>query len=280
MPAGMAAVAAQTPPRLATVHMDASRFESRAGDPPCGIAIGSHNLPSLVEMQVVLARRLCGDVPVLICDDCSDGFGPIPTGKFAELQRIAAKYPNVLLWPNAARIGHAGGDISAFWKVLIWGKLNGLRVVAKLSQRFLPTKTRWLQDGARELLASGLPLASNRCREFWRGTWHYFELRTEACLLDIDQWHRQDILSFLTPRPVATAVEFLIWQWLRERLGGRWHLWSMMPSTCRHHRDPNYLWHGSHTEDEYRQFLKGSGITLDEDFSCKTWADQPGYVMG
>ena len=262
------------------VSFDARPFVPRPDDPPCGIAIGSHNLPSLIEMQIVLARRLCGDVPILICDDCSDGFGPTPTGKFARLQEIAGRYPDVLLWPNPGRIGHAGGDISAFWKAIQWGKLRGLRVVAKLSQRFLPTKTRWLQDGAIELLATGLPLACNRCREAYRGVWHYFELRTEACLLDIEQWHRPDVLSAFTPRPIATAAEMVIWDYVRDLLGGRWHVWSMMPSTSRHDVDPGYLWHGTHTEQQYRQFFGQFGLAIDEDFSCKTWVDQPGYVLG
>src|SRR5947209_5743392 len=125
------------------------RFEPRPDDPPCGVVIGSYRWPRLIDLQIHLIRHTCGGVPILVGDDCSPGFGPAPPpgSQFERLQAICAAHPGVTLWPNVERIGHTGGDVAACWKGLIWAQALGLRVLAKLSQRFLVTDPRWLQDG-------------------------------------------------------------------------------------------------------------------------------------
>src|SRR5438270_3553860 len=120
---------------------DVGAYRPRPGDPPAGVVVGAYKWPRLVELQVRLIRHTCGPVPILVSDDCSPGFGPPvePGGRFDRLQQVCAAHPDVTLWPNVERIGHAGGDLAACWKGLVWARARGLAVLAKLSQRFLLT---------------------------------------------------------------------------------------------------------------------------------------------
>lgn len=238
-------------------------FAPKPTDPAAGVVIGSYGWPALVALQIRVIRETCGPVPICVSSDKPEAA--------AELAAICSAAPDVYLWPNATRIGHCGGDISAYWKGIVWGAARGLKVVAKLSHRFFALRPRWLQDGAGELLASGLPLATRKCagRE-------NFPLRTEAVLLDVAQWNRPDVLAMLAPReywrdvPGGNYVEHYFDRLLRTHLGGVYWPWSLL-NEDRYAPAPDTLWHCSHTRAEYDALAARYGVTLPPDFHVEGW---------
>ena len=131
------------------------RFVAKPDDLQTGVVIGSFRWPELVDLQINVIRDNCGPVPILVSNDDPDGNHAI--------DKVCKKHKDVLHWPNVERIGHTGGDISAFFKSVIWGASRGIRWVTKLSQRFVVNRPRWLQDSANKLRLSGLPMATQRC---------------------------------------------------------------------------------------------------------------------
>jgi hypothetical protein len=135
-------------------------------------------------------------------------------------------------------------------------------VLAKLSHRFVLTRPRWLQDGAGELLAAGAALASNPCLAAPAA----YDLRTEACLLDVDRWFRPPVLDLLRPRALRTATELVVWEAFVTRVGGPLHRWQLFGiDRCRRAR--GILWHCANTEREYHEVARRFGVDLDADFT-------------
>lgn len=237
---------------------------------PFGVVIGSYKWPSLIDLQIRLIREKCGPVPILVSDDCSPGFPD--SDRYARLTAICGGHPDVMLWPNAERIGHTGGDVGAFWKGIVWGASRGLRVVAKLSQRFLVTRPTWLQEGAVDLLASSLPLATQRCRGV-----EVFDLRTEAALLDVAKWNTPDVLARILPRrywrdsPQGLTAETIIYRVLQDLLGGKFWPWGLFGEE-RHRAEPGYLWHCPPRQPpDYHALAAEHGVELEEDFFTEGW---------
>lgn len=249
--------------RILSAEPPRPTFTPQVTDPAAGVVIGSYGWPALVALQIRVIRETCGPVPICVSSDKPEAT--------AELAAICSAAPDVYLWPNATRIGHCGGDISAYWKGIVWGAARGLKVVAKLSHRFFALRPRWLQDGAGELLASGLPLATRKCagRE-------NFPLRTEAVLLDVAQWNRPDVLAMLAPReywrdvPGGNYVEHYFDRLLRTHLGGVYWPWSLL-NEDRYAPAPDTLWHCSHTRAEYDALAARYGVTLPPDFHVEGW---------
>lgn len=245
-----------------------SHFTKRSGDALAGVAIGSYGWPALAELQVRVIRHHCGDVPILLCDDASDE-GPA-------FREIAARYPGVTFETNKQRLGHTGGDLAVFFKAALWGRGLGLAVVAKLSQRFIVDRPRWLQDGAAELLASTLPLATQQCtgRE-------NFPLRTEACLLDVRQWCNPRVLADLSPRTWGAPylAEHVLNAVLKRRLGGVYWPWSLIGQE-RYAEAPCVLWHCSTHPAAYHRLAEEHGLTLDRGFHTNGWQNTEGYNRG
>lgn len=238
-------------------------FTPKPTDPAVGVVIGSYGWPALVALQIRVIRETCGAVPICVSSDKPEAT--------AELAAICAAHPDVYLWPNATRIGHCGGDISAFWKGTIWGAARGLKVVAKLSHRFFALRPRWLHDGGAELLASGLPLATRKCvgKE-------NFPLRTEAVLMAVEQWNRPDVLAMLAPReywrdvPGGNYVEHYFDRLLRSHLGGVYWPWGLL-NEDRYAPAPDTVWHCSHTRADYDSLASQYGVTLPRDFHVEGW---------
>lgn len=231
----------------------------------CGVAIGSFRWPELVELQVKLIRKHCGPVPVLVSND-----DPAAAGV---LGAICGRFADVTLSTNPERIGHTGGDIAVFHKAMVWAARRRIRVVAKLSQRFLIDRPNWLQDGARDLLASGLPLASRRATGV-----SVFDLRTEACLLDTARWAHAAVLARTAPRrywadvPTGIAAERVIFRVLEDLLGGHYWPWAAVLGEERVVRDfPDVLWHDNTPAAAYHATAAAHGVALPPGFHCGGW---------
>jgi hypothetical protein len=211
-----------------------------------GIVLGSYNMPHMIELQIACIRYNCGPVPILISDDCSDGLQPTPDPKshIGRILNLASRSRGVYVWPNAERIGHAGGDMATFWKGIAWGGALGLDVVFKLSQRYVIDIPNWAVDGANRLWESGLSTLGRAC------AFHRFPIRTEAVGLRVDRWNRPDILAHLTPRRINYAFEQVLFDDIRDRLEGKLCDWPLM-SDARPHAAPGVLFRESNSQDDY-----------------------------
>lgn len=252
-----------------------TQFAPRSGDVPVGVAIGSYRWPSLVDLQIRVIRHTCGEVPILVSSDDPESSGRI--------DEICSRHADVFHWPNVERIGHTGGDIAAYFKGSIWGRSRGLKVVAKLSQRMLFTRARWLQDGARDLLASGCSLGTQRCRGTQR-----FDLRTEAALLDVATWSRPEVLSRIMPRrywgdtPQGLTAETVIYRVLKDLCGEIFHPWGIIGEERLQPRE-GVIWHNANEPAEYHKLAKDFGVSLERDFHVHGWQQERGlgqYLYG
>jgi len=231
--------------------------------------VGSYGYPGLIEMQIRAIRRYAGDVPILISDDRS------PDGGWERIQALACQYPGVDVHVALSRIGHSGGDMAAFARGIMWAKDRGIRYLAKLSHRFVVTRPRWLQEGARALAKTGRPLAGQPCVE------HPFQfpLRTEACLLDVDRWHNPDVLAHLAPRPVGMACELIMHHVCTEVIKEEMAPWDLFTKD-RFERVPGVLWHCANGIHDYNQLAEKLGVVLDSDFHTGGNHLRSDYITG
>jgi len=239
----------------------------RKDDPECGVVVGLYRWPKLAELQIRLIRATCGRVPILLSDDCS------PEGRWREMELLGEKYADVLVRRNPERIGHAGGDLSAFERGLRWAKNRELAVLAKLSMRMMIEIPYWLQDGAIDLLASGMAASGQPCLE---GP-HSFPLRSEAVLLNVERMHTPQVLSHWAPRKLHWAAESFAWEAIM--MSGGLHPWRVMQQQ-RMVVDPGIVWHVSAGDEAYHALAGRYGLTLDEDMTAMGNASLQDYVLG
>ncbi|HEY1188515.1 MAG TPA: hypothetical protein VGE74_12760 [Gemmata sp.] len=238
----------------------------REGDPRCGVAIGSYKWPELIELQIRLIRATCGPVPILVSNDHPDSA--------AALGRICAAHPAVTFVTNPERLGHTGGDLAVYHRAALWGTEHGLAVVAKLSQRLLFTGAHWLQDGARELRASGLALATRACTGPSGAP--RFPIRTEFALLDVGRWNVPEVLAAVAPgrywhqRPGGWPAEQVLEELIQEQFGGVYWPTALLPPV-REERGSGFLWHHSHRWQDYDALAARFGVTLSPDFHVGGW---------
>jgi hypothetical protein len=239
-----------------------------------GVVIGHYNRPDFLELNLRAIRRDCGpSVPILVADDCSNGFDaePDPDSLFGRVLRLADEIPQVAVWPNVQRIGHTGGDMAAFWKGLVWGKACQLDVVFKLSQRYIINRPDWVDQSARELAASGCATLGQPCLD---GGW---PVRTEAVGLFVPAWHRPDVLAHLTPRRVSWPTELIIWDDIIDRLDGRLCPWKLV-TEGRFTASPQSLFHVANTRQDYQRLAQELGMSGPCDFDSDQLSSN--YLLG
>jgi hypothetical protein len=256
-------------------EIDAHPFEPRPDDPACGVVVGAYKWPALADLQIRLIRHTCGPVPILVSNDDMSRCG--------EFRAVCAAHEDVTYSPNPGRIGHTGGDVACFYKAVLWGRGRNLPAVAKLSHRFLITKSRWLQDVTRDLLLSGLPAAGRRCDD------GRFPLRTEAVVMAVDQWDRPGVLSSLLPRKYWNDIpgggrdaETLVYDVIRTKLGGVFWPWTLVGEN-RWEKSKDVIWHHTHKRSDYKMAAARFGVSLPQDFHTDGWqsdADRGEYDFG
>ena len=249
--------------------------------PNVGVVIGTYGFPNLAALQIKLIKKHCGEVPILITDDCSDGTGitPIEDSNFGKLCKLARDNANVMIWSNPTRLGHAGGDLTTYFVGLQWAKIKDIDILCKLSQRCLLDIPNWLQDGANELWRAGLSTSSQRCQE-GQGR---FDIRSECMLMNVQKWAKPEILDHIRPRPLSqedgkwgVAAEIVLWDSIRDRMDGQLHKWNIFGED-RMSKYPGVIWHCSHGREEYKALFEREGLQMDEGFTCKGWIHLPGY---
>ncbi len=247
-------------------------FAARPSDQPAGVVLGFSRWPELIDLQLALIRATCGPVPVLVSADPD----PLRPGDVPALAAVCARR-GAELAVSPERIGHTGGDLAAFWRGVTWAHGRGLRTVAKLSQRFLITRPRWLQDGTTGLLLSALPAAA-RFADASGGEWGG-QLRTEAMLLDVAVWNRPGVLARLAPRkrwadrPAGYHAEHQVADLIREELGGVYWPWALIP-TQRYAAAEGLVWRMGNSRDDYDALARRFGVVLPADFKVGGWEDE------
>jgi hypothetical protein len=228
---------------------------------PAGVVIGHYGMPAIVAVQVRLIREHCGPVPVLVHDDWS------PEPERIELDRVCGELGVEVVRSGRENIGHAGGDLGAFFRGLTWAQTRGLRVLVKLSQRFLIDTPNWLADAADLLTRSRESCLTDACIE---GA-SRLPLRTESIALDVARWSADEPMRVLRPRRVyPLAAEYVVHQALA-RVGGGFRVWPLLGGPHRQTRTPGVLWHCNTSPDEYRQLAARFGLTLPDNFFTHGW---------
>lgn len=225
-----------------------------------GVVIGHYDMPDLIDLQIRVLRDTCGPVPVLVHDDHSPSQ--------SRLRAICDRHNVEVVQSGLSNIGHAGGDLGAFYKGLVWAKKNGIEVLCKLSQRFIPIRPDWLNEGAAALLTSGLSTLTDACIEGRNA----LPLRTEAILLKVDRWTQDRPLKLVRPRRVFPySGEAIVAQAL-STIGGGFGVWPFLGGPDRTRRNPNYLWHTCNTVADYKALADRYGVHLDDTFFVAGWA--------
>lgn len=248
------------------------RYTADAEEPAdvsVGVVLGHWSLAPLIELQIRVIRDLCGPIPILVNDDRS------PEPHQSQLQEICSRLGVELTYSGRKRIGHAGGDLGAFYNGLRWAVKNKLHTLVKLSQRFVITRPRWAQEVASELLTSKSPTLSNACLEGVIA----LPLRSEAVALRVADWDREDVYRKLRPRTISPyPAEGVVAD--AAAIAGSLGIWSLLGGVQRCSRTADVVWHTSNNENEYRDLAARYGIDLGPDFTCVGWIHLPTFAGG
>lgn len=236
-----------------------------------GVVIGSYGMPGVVELSIAMIRKTCGDVPILIADDCT----PESMG-MQRLLDMPAKWPGVSLHMSGENLGHAPGDIRAYRNGLRWAEKNGISYLCKLSQRFIFTGDKWLQDVCREMEIHGYAVSSQRAVHLNM----QFQIRSECVFMDVKKCMASErFMARLDPPggKIPTSAE----DWLHAGIneGGLLpvHRCRRIP-VDRFEKRHDLIWHNSDSSDDYNEshnayhdLAKELGIDLGPEFSGAGW---------
>lgn len=225
--------------------------------PGAAVVIGTYGQPDLARLQVRLIRDTCGPVPILIADDGSEH-----DRAFDEIVRANI---GVEFWPSDARRGHYAGDLSVFSKGLQWAHNAGHRWLCKLSQRFLWTAEYWLKNAVETLAASTHAIMMQKCMDSNDGRPVNLYIRSECVLFDVPKWvpyYREFDLG-----EICNPTELYLWHRVHQYFGEKFEPWPGMTED-RYAVTPGSVWHGSHSEQPYRELAARYGIDLGPDFDC------------
>lgn len=236
-----------------------------------GVVIGSYGMPGVVELSIAMIRKTCGDVPILVADDCT----PESMGR-QRLLDMPKKWPGVSLHMGSDNLGHAPGDIRAYRNGLQWAKKNGIDFLCKLSQRFIFLSDRWLQDVCDEMRIHGYATSSQRAVHLHM----QFAIRSECVFMDVKQCTESaGLMARLDPPggKIPTSAE----DWLHAGINEGRLLPVMrcrlMP-VDRFGKHTSVLWHNSDADDRfqegadaYHELAAKMGIDLGPEFSGAGW---------
>lgn len=231
-----------------------------------GVVIGSFNIPQFVELQLAAIQYHCGSIPVLIADNCSDGYDQIyrhPETKYWQLHRIIQKYPNAKIWQSYEYVSW-GGDIAAYWKGIVWAKHTGLDILFKLSQRCLVDYENWAQIWGEKLFESDCETLGRDC------DWHKWKFRTESAGLKVNAWYDTDILETLMPRDLKgwPTEQMMYDDIIQKRFDGRLLKWDLMAKS-RPERSPYILYREPNEAADYEKVARKLNIPIG-DYDCRS----------
>lgn len=254
------------------------------------VSIGHFAQPSVIELQAKTIRANCGaDTPILLSDDHTEtafdeakGVTPaMAADRKAKLLAICERENLIYRDSGPDRIGHAGGDLGAFYHGLIYARDNGIDYVWKLSQRFVIDRPNWLQESIKSMGKFGAIVSTRPCFYSSRAM---FAFRTECIGLKVLPWIRPDVLNELRPRRLHTAAEFLIEEQYARISGGKPFLATKWLPRDRLLRSDGIAWKDAlpreETDADYRLMAEKYGVSLGDDFNINHSCIQPGFQWG
>jgi tetratricopeptide (TPR) repeat protein len=264
--AGEIVVQATSRHPLASRSLEVAKQQGR---PRAGIVIGHFDSPDFVQLGLALIRKHCGDVPVLIADDCSPGFGEQPQGGFKQLLAIAKTDGTARVWSSQQRFGHVAGDLSALAKGLIWASQLKLNFLVKLSQRLIIDRQGWLEEAIQAMIDSDAACLARGCTDFgWR-------IRTEAMVLNVPAWNRDSIFRSLLSPPEQQFAEWIVETIVNQHFAGRQCDWSLL-APGRHERAEGVFFRATHSSSDYAALARSIGLN-EGIYCCTASEDQTNY---
>ncbi len=242
------------------------------------VSIGSFAHPSSIQLQARTIRATCGaSTLIMVSDDHTEtAFDPAKGTNADHGAKLKARLLSIcesedLIYRDTSdeRIGHAGGDLGAFFHGLTYAKKHGIDFVCKLSQRMVIDVPNWLIDTCRSMDRFKSYMASNIC---YYGDKPYFAIRTECVVMRTSAWSTTDaVLSQLTPRVLRTAAEEVIVGIWHKIAGGKSFLELPFLGQDRLSRYPNIAWKDAlpvaDTIDDYARIATKYGVVMSDDFN-------------
>jgi len=231
-----------------------------------GIVFGCYGWPRLAELQVRLARDLCGrDTPILVADDGS--------GARADFETICDKL-GVDFVTNPQRLGHYAGDLSVFCRGVEWAAARRLATIVKVSQRLLILRKNWLSEVAAIVENGPAETVLPRLSE---GTDAGLYFRTEAVAMRVADWVK--ILHRLRDQHLGNPTELRIHDIVQRNFAGRCLHWTLFPNN-RYVGSPELIWHCTNPSRDYYALAKRYGVELDNGFYTAGHNSMPGWLRG
>lgn len=225
-----------------------------------GIVIGCYSEPErsmlgIIELQLRVIRANCGNAPVLLSVDQCPHLG--------HLEALADRFDDVSVkLVNQNRIGHAGGDLGAFYHGFQWCEERGLKYLAKLSQRYIIDRKEWLNEACKRDVIT----LTNRCRE--GGV--RLPIRTEAMVMRVKDW--MVALPKLEPRPIYPySTEGLIGEIMKQTNLNTIHAWNCLSGADRCRMIPDIYWKCANPLEHYEVLAKKYGVDLGATWKFGGW---------
>lgn len=254
------------------------------------VAIGHFAQPSVIELQAKVIRATCGDIPILVSDDYSETAFDESKGvteemaqaRKAKLLAVCEREGLIFRHAGDSRIGHAGGDLGAFYHGLIYARDYGIKYLWKLSQRFIVDIPGWLANECRRMEKFRSIVCSQPC---FYGSRARFAFRTESIGLEVSgKWARPDILDMLRPRVLHDAAEHIIEQAYAKISGGNPFLQAKCFGRDRTMADPDVYWKDNKPEEvtdaAYRSLAEKYGVELGDEFTVAHSLSIAGHRWG
>lgn len=243
-----------------------------------GIVIGCKNWPNLMELQIKTIKHNCGNIPILLADDFSDGckVDYDKNSTFGKLMALTEKYDKVTLWPNPVAFGHNAGDLSVFTKGLTWAKKQNLKYLAKLSRRLVVDIPYWVQYWTNNLAKDNHVIAIQKQN---LDQWPF---STQGVILNTDYWF-ENIHKFqlgaLNSLKSNLYVENVFCNIIEDSLEGTYSPFGLL-SKSPSKKNPGVLWHTSNTLEEYKTVFEKYGLEMDSSFSTLPSGQINGFKIG
>lgn len=243
--------------------IDAIRSYSAARQ-KTGIVIGTYAAVPYIHLQLESRKRFAPETECLVIDDGSSDS--------ARLSSLCSEYgADFICRPK--RMGHVPGDMQTFVQGHEWARELGLKLLIKLSRRWLPIAP-WVEETERIWNETGAPTLNSSCH------FHRFGFRSECVAMDVDAWKNSDATKSLRDHVSACAshppdldcgrsgvlVEHVVHIGAAAARGARgdgssnYAAWPWMGDN-RTNPMPGRLWHESNNTQEYVDLARSWGIT-------------------
>jgi hypothetical protein len=226
--------------------------------PKIGVVLGTQGWYNLTELQINVIRRMCGQIPILVSEDLGQQVTP-------ELFNLKKKYTEVDVWHNSRKLGHGAGDLSVFFKGLVWAKKNNIEYLVKVSRRLIIEVPFWIQYWTKRLIKDKCSVALQREKHY---PWH---IQTHCMILKVEDWFNdiQAVLPFeFDTKNTGSCVELYMYNMIEKHFKCKFSTLALL-SASPTKKSPGVIWHSTHTLEDYKQIFLKYNIPMDKTFSTE-----------